>query len=77
MILSLCFCYFPFERILSTRADYLPLNPTCMCSIVHAASSFEELCAVYLPCLDGLTGYEPCARNARFRPSNLRVKANT
>jgi hypothetical protein len=41
---------FPFKRIWNTRAVYLRLNPTCMCSIVHPASSFEELCAVYLSC---------------------------
>jgi hypothetical protein len=32
--------------------------PSCFtCPIVHPASSFEDLCAVYLPCLDisGLT----------------------
>jgi hypothetical protein len=43
-------CYFLFKRILNTRAVYLCLNPTCMCSIVHPSSSFEELCTVYLPC---------------------------
>jgi hypothetical protein len=44
------FCYFPFKRILNTRAVYLRLNPTCMCFIVHPVSSFKELCTVYLSC---------------------------
>ena len=52
---------------------------SCLTCFVHPASSCEELCAVYLLCYDisGFTGYEPCARNSRFRPSNLRMKTNT
>ena len=36
--------------------------------IRSSASSYEELCAAFLPCLDisGLTGHEPRTRNARF-----------